>query len=86
MSDRIHSVAESDEYTHVEYVAQRPRRRDFWRVLIGRYEPQVRRVKRLTLKGYDRALREVWTQPMVERFADKSYLLDRFENRGEQHS
>jgi hypothetical protein len=43
-------------------------------------------VKRLTLKGYDRALREVWTQPMVERFADKSYLLDRFENRGEQHS
>jgi hypothetical protein len=47
----LRSPTESDEYTNVYYVTDPPRKRDFFRVLFGRYTPQVRRVERLTVKG-----------------------------------
>lgn len=62
----MRSDVESDEFTTVSYEAVPPRKRDFWRVLLGRWKPEVRRVERLTVKGFDRLLRQTWTPERVE--------------------
>lgn len=55
------SAVESDEYVSVFYATDAPRKRDFLKVLLGRYEPTVRRVERLTLAGMDREMKRVWS-------------------------
>lgn len=72
----MHSPAESDRYVRVSYEADAPRRRDFWRVLLGRWKPCVRRVERLTAAGMDRELRRAWTPEALERqfYTDNPFI------------
>jgi hypothetical protein len=67
MNERIRSEAESTKYESVSYRAVRPRKRDFWKVLTGRYVPEVVREVSLTVEGMNRALKEVWTGETMER-------------------
>jgi hypothetical protein len=52
-----------------------PRRRDFWRVLLGRYEPRVVRRTRLTAAGMSREIKKVWTAPALAALMYDSPLL-----------
>ena len=58
-SIRIDSESDEYEVTTVEPIP--PRKRDWWAVLRGRYTPKVKKVKRLTVKGMNRALKQTWT-------------------------
>lgn len=83
MSERIHSPQESDEYESVSYVAVPPRKRDFWKVLTGRYKPRVQREVHLTAKGVSRVLKKAFgtseattamldqPNPLFEQFAER---------------
>lgn len=62
----MRSDLESDEFTTVSYEAAAPRRRDFWRVLLGRWQPEVRRVERITIAGLRRELKAAWDVPAME--------------------
>lgn len=74
--ERIHSPAESDEFVSVSYVATKPRKRDFLRVLLGRYVPEVRRVRGLTAAAVSRELKRAWTpEAMQEQFYTGNPLL-----------
>lgn len=57
--------AESDEYEVVSVVAVKPSWRDVWAILRGRYEPKVRKVKRLTPAGVNRVIKDVWSHPRL---------------------
>jgi hypothetical protein len=72
------SKRESSKYYTVHYVADAPRRRDFLRVLLGRWKPKVRRVKRLTMAGLNRELKRAWTGPKMEQalYAQSTLLQD----------
>jgi hypothetical protein len=72
----LRSPTESDEYTNVYYVTDPPRKRDFFRVLFGRYTPQVRRVERLTVKGMHHELKRTWTSDAMREQFYGSPLLD----------
>jgi hypothetical protein len=52
----MRSEAESTDYTDVHYEADKPRRRDFLRVLLGQWTPTVHRATRLSAA----ALSETW--------------------------
>lgn len=58
--------AESDEYAVTMVKAVAPSWRDVWAIVRGRYEPKVRKVKSATAAGMDRALKEVWSSPLLE--------------------
>lgn len=64
--ESIHSATESDEFVTVSYVAVKPRKRDFFRVLFGTYVPKVKRVEAITAKGLARELKAVWTTEKIE--------------------
>jgi hypothetical protein len=72
----MRSDVESDEFTTVSYEATRPRRRDFLRVLLGRWKPVVRRVERLTAKGMARMLKQTYTADAMreQMYADNPLL------------
>lgn len=75
MADYVHSPSESDEFIRVGYRASSPRKRDFWRVLRGRWKPEVNRVETYTCKGLDRELKSAWTSEKVrEQWLDPSPL------------
>lgn len=57
-------VAESDEFEATTVEAVPPTWRDVWAILRGRYEPRVRRVKRLTLRGTDRLMKQAYGEPL----------------------
>lgn len=66
---------ESDEFKNVLIVPVAPRGwRDAWAVLRGRYAPSVYRVERLTVKGYDRMLKETWAAPLLKSMNDSSIV------------
>lgn len=81
MTTYLRSEKESTEYVSVGYEAIAPRRRDFLRVLFGRYTPAVRRIERMTLAGADRALKNSWTGPAMAALAHNEWLLEPFEGR-----
>jgi hypothetical protein len=62
----MRSDIESDEFVTVSYEATKVRKRDFLRVLLGRWTPTVRRVERLTAKGISRELKKAWTPEALE--------------------
>jgi hypothetical protein len=74
--DRLWSEAESTEDFTVEYVAIPPRRRDWLRVLLGRYTPEVRRLRRFTLAGLNRELKEQYTSGIRAAMNDASPFLE----------
>lgn len=70
------SDVESDEWTRVGYAADAPRKRDFWKVIRGKWQPEVRRVERLTVAGLNRTLKEVWSaEALKEQMFDSNPLL-----------
>jgi hypothetical protein len=81
--ERIHSPLESDKYEVVHYVAVKPRKRDFLRVLFGAYVPQVKREARITTAGMNKVVKETFTaEAMREQFFDESPLLAMFKEAG----
>lgn len=81
MTTYLRSEKESTKYVSVGYEAIAPRRRDFLRVLLGRYTPAVRRVERMTLAGADRALKDAWVGPAMAALAYNEWMLEPFEGR-----
>lgn len=63
--DRYKVEALSDEYEITYVVPVAPTRRDLWKILRGKYKPQVKEGKTLTWKGMNRVLKEVWTDPAL---------------------
>jgi hypothetical protein len=48
-----------------------PRKRDFWKVLRGKWKPEVYVTQRLTLKGTNRVIKSVYThERLTEQLAD----------------
>lgn len=73
--------SDSDQWGPLVISARPPRRRDFWRVLRGRYVPRLKLSRTLTLKGSEVRIANVWdgaTLP-VEQLHQNSYLLDMIE-------
>lgn len=55
-----------------------PRRRDFWRVLLGRFVPTLKVSRGLTSLGFHRTLKHVWWGPtMQKQLYASSPLLER---------
>lgn len=72
-------VAESDEYQHAWVEAVAPTWRDVWKIVRGRYTPALVRRSRMTMKGADKVIREVWTDEKMSALYTDSPLLKFFE-------
>lgn len=66
MSESSVVIERHEEYIRAA-VAVPPRRRDFFRVLLGRYEPKVIERRTITAAGYSKILRDTYTAEAFER-------------------
>lgn len=63
------SRPESTELVAVHYEARPPRRRDFLRVLLGRWQPEVCRAEYMTTAAMVQQLKEVWkSESLMQQF------------------
>jgi hypothetical protein len=66
-----------DHYTPWVVEAVRPRKRDFWKVLFGRWRATVTVTQTLTVKGVNRELKFIYHGPTIaEAFHQASPLLE----------
>lgn len=87
MSDLAASVSNmrlglsENGHEHVSVVGVPPRRRDFWRVLRGRYRPLVRVQRTITVKGASHIVKDVYSRESVAGVLKGPHLLDFFNER-----
>jgi len=67
-----------DHYGPTVIQAVPPTWRDFWSILRGRYKPSVKVGRRLTLKGTNRVIREVWDEKVRDELNKPSPLFEAF--------
>jgi hypothetical protein len=58
----------------------RPRKRDFWKVLRGKWVPQIRVSRHFTMAGYDRMLKETYGPRLSKQLNEASPLLEFFDD------
>jgi hypothetical protein len=70
-----------DHYGPWVVTASKPRKRDFWKVLRGKWEPQLTVSQALTMKGMNRELKFVYHGPtLAEQLHDSSLLFEAFKD------
>lgn len=69
-----------DEYQVQLIEAIKPRKRDFWKVLRGKYTPLLQERSILTLAGYDRILKAQWAGPIKEQMSNSSIFLEHLDD------
>jgi hypothetical protein len=60
--------------------AEGPRKRDFWKVLRGRWIPQIKVLHSYTMAGYNRELKETYGPRLAKQLNEASPLLELFDD------